>query len=131
MTQKAINIPKVKLALSIKEIAESIPMFGGGFVLLALGYLPWGIMCILAGALGILAELIAKRTPKTSKAASGVKLALEVTALIFGGITLIMLGQLGGGIACLYICATRVVSVLIVMPIVEKKYLTAADTEEK
>ncbi|MDR0839807.1 MAG: hypothetical protein LBN26_00230 [Christensenellaceae bacterium] len=126
MEKKKADIQKVKQALSIKAMAECVPVIGGGIVLIILVYPFWGTLCMLAGMLGIFTEITHKSHPKPSRAMNCAKLLLETVALIAGGVTLILLGQVGGGVACICVCAQRAVMSLFVMPVVEKKYLTAS-----
>jgi hypothetical protein len=125
MEKGKTDILKIKQALFIKEMAECVPVIGGGIALIILAYPFWGILCILAGSLGVLSELAANKAPKPSRAMGGFKLFLEMLALIAGGITLILLGQLAGGIACIGVCAVRTVMGLLVMPLIEKRYEAA------
>jgi hypothetical protein len=120
------DVVKIKKALSIKEMADSIPVVGGGVVLLALSYPFWGLLCILAGILGVVSELTVRKVPKSSRAMSGGKLLLEMIALIAGGILLLSLGQTAGGAVCLAVSIQRATMSLFVMPSIEKRYLTIA-----
>jgi hypothetical protein len=121
------DISKIKQALFYKSIGESVPVIGGGIALFALSYPFWGALCVLAGAFGVSSLLVEGRAPKSGKVISNAKLLLEMIALIAGGVTLIMLGQVAGGIACICVCAVRTVIGAIVMPLVERRYLAEAD----
>jgi hypothetical protein len=50
----------------------------------------------------------------------------ECVPVIGGGVTLISLGQVRGGIACVAVCAIMVLTEALVMPFIEKRYLTEA-----
>jgi hypothetical protein len=121
------DVVKLKKALSIKEMADSFPVIGGGVVLLVLSHPFWGVLCILAGMLGVVSELTARKVPKQSRAMSGGKLLLEMIALIAGGILLLSLGQTAGGAVCLAVSVQRAAMSLFVMPMIEKRYLTIAN----
>jgi hypothetical protein len=84
------------------------------------------MLCALAGAFGVCSKLIEGRAPESGQVISQKKLFLEIIALIAGGASLIMLGQIAGGIACVGVCAARVVVDALVMPLVERRYLTEA-----
>jgi hypothetical protein len=122
--QRQVDIPKVKQALSIKSIVDSIPVIGGGIALLCLNYPFWGIMCVLAGSCGVFSNLPENKAPKLGRIISNAQLPLEIITLIAGGIVLIMLGQVAGGIACICVCAARTVMSVFFLPLIEKKYLT-------
>ena len=127
MKSKIHDHARIKLALSIKEIVESIIAMGGGIALLALGFIFWGNMCMLAGILGVLSTLLENQHPKIGRIGSVAKLLVEAGTLIAGAVTLLSYNSIAGGVVCLYICVQQAVTRLIVMPIVERKYLTDAD----
>jgi polyferredoxin len=125
MKTRKTDISKIKQVLSIKSIADSVPVIGGGIALLCMDYLFWGIICVLAGSFGVFSKLIENKVPKLGRVISNTELSLEIVALITGGITLILLGQIVGGIACICVCIVKTAMDVFFLPLVEKKYLTA------
>ncbi|MDR1430990.1 MAG: hypothetical protein LBI99_02590 [Propionibacteriaceae bacterium] len=125
--RKAVAKPDasaVSRALKIKSISDAIPVIGGGIALVFLGYPWWGIACVAAAAFEILSVAIAGKAPRPSRAISSAVTAVQLATLFAGGWTLLCSGQLVGGVACLGAFAVKLGGSLVLMPWVERKYLS-------
>jgi hypothetical protein len=118
-----VDVAKVRRALAIRSVSESVPALGGGVALIVLGYPLWGLACVVAAGLEILSKVSENRAPRPSRAMSAAVSALQAGTLLAGGAVLLSSGQVAGGIACLAACLVKATADAILMPWVERRYL--------